>query len=843
MPGADGEKNKPDLKKRTWEEPHNHPHADEILSGISLRFIATPPKESTALYQHALEQMGSFVGADRCSLLLLAPGGTTISRIYEWSRNPDNAIAEYLEGTTLEGFTWLFPKLQNDDVVIVPSVDKLPDEALGVRQYWNNIRVKKAIVLPLMIEKRLVGGLFVEHLRNRKQWAVASLPLLQTLAALFASMEARIRDEEELRISEEKFRTIFENFLNPVFIAGDDGRFTDANVAALDFMEQAMEDVSEKRLTDWIPSLTNILTEAPNTKNPKPRIVETEYTTHGKTKTLLLNVVPFPVRGRVLYYGIGQDITERKEAERKIADARTFAEGIIQAVTNSLVVVAADGRISFANQTFYHSFSLTAEEVEHLPFWEIQGGRFNPPGLREHIGVLFATSKRIRRFEWVYQGPAGTEKSLELNAQLIKRRAPFETMAVLVISDVTEQKRLEMAIRESEERYQSLFEDSPLSLWEEDFSKVKDFLSDLKASGVRDLRSHFTECPDDLHKAVEMVRVIDVNLATVHLHDAESKEGFMDRIHEVFTLENRLVFLEEFLAFEGGARLYESEIRTVTRKGTEKVLIIRLSIPEGSKASWDRVIVSLMDITDRKRAEERLRETTEYLDRLISFANAPIIVWNPDLQISRFNHAFEKLTGRTEVEVLGEPVGILFPPETMEQSMGYIRSAAHGLYWKGLEIPILHIDGSVRMVLWNSAPISNPDGKIISVIAQGLDITERKMAEEALQQSKDLYRYIASFTEENPAPILEVGDDGTVTFANIAAGLALRRRGLADNPAVFFPEDMDGILAELRNGNAGFFYREVIIGDSRFGESIYLSPDKKILRLYAQDLTGLRKDR
>jgi PAS domain S-box-containing protein len=831
------------LVMRTEEELHYQIQMDEILAGISRRFISVSPRESIAAFQEAIESVGNFVDCDRCSLLLLSDDGMTITRVFEWCREKYDEIGDYLEGTSLEGFPWLLPQLQKGKEVLVPRAEKLPADAKVERQYWKNIRVKMALVLPLILEDHLVGALFLEHTRLRTKWAVASLNMLQTLASLFVNMVARIRDEDELRISEEKFRRVFENFLNPIFIAGDDGRFTDANMAALDFMEQGMEDMAEKNLTEWIPTLRSILPSVPEKRDQKPRVIETDYTIHGKTKTMLLNVVPFPVRGRVLYYGIGQDITDRKRAEREVADARIFAEGIIQAVTPALVVVTDDGRVAFANQSFYHMFSSSRAEVEHIPFWEIPGGGFSPPGLREHIEALFTTGKRIRRFEWVYQGIPGDERVLELNASLISRKAPFRLMAVLVISDVTDQKKLEAAIRESEERYQSLFEDSPLSLWEEDFSGVKEYLGELKASGVRDLRRHFAACPEDLRTAVDMIRVIDVNQATVHLHEAESKEAFLDGVHAVFTPENHAVFLEEFLAFDSGERVYESEIRTVTRKGTEKVLIIRLSIPEGSKGSWDRVIVTLTDISDRKRAEERLRETSEYLDRLITYANAPIIVWNPDLRISRFNRAFEQLTGRSEKDVLGEQIGILFPPETMEQSMGYIRSAAHGLYWKGLELPVLHIDGSVRTVLWNSAPISDSDGKIISVIAQGQDITERKMATEALQRGKELYRYIASFTEENPAPILEVRDDGKVTFANVAAGLALRRRGLPGDPALFFPEDMDGILAELKNGNAGFFYREVIIGDARFGESIYLSPDKKTIRLYAQDLTGLRKDR
>ena len=114
--------------------------------------------------------------------------------------------------------------------------------------------------------------------------------------------------------------------------------------------------------------------------------------------------------------------------------------------------------------------------------------------------------------------------------------------------------------------------------------------------------------------------------------------------------------------------------------------------------------------------------------------------------------------------------------------------------------------------------------------------------EEELQKSKDIFQYIASFTQENPSPILEVRDDGSIAFANVATLLALRRRGIEDDPALFFPRDMDGILEELRNGNSGFFYRTLNIGESLFGESLYLSPDTKTVRLYAQEITGPRKE-
>ncbi|MCJ7819753.1 MAG: PAS domain-containing protein, partial [Bacteroidales bacterium] len=66
-------------------------------------------------------------------------------------------------------------------------------------------------------------------------------------------------------------------------------------------------------------------------------------------------------------------------------------------------------------------------------------------------------------------------------------------------------------------------------------------------------------------------------------------------------------------------------------------------------------------LKERMHAEEELREAHEYLENLINFANAPIIVWDPDFRITRFNHAFEHLTGYTAGEIIGQKLRILFP--------------------------------------------------------------------------------------------------------------------------------------------------------------------------------------
>ncbi|MCC7300225.1 MAG: PAS domain S-box protein [Verrucomicrobia bacterium] len=164
---------------------------------------------------------------------------------------------------------------------------------------------------------------------------------------------------------------------------------------------------------------------------------------------------------------------------------------------------------------------------------------------------------------------------------------------------------------------------------------------------------------------------------------------------------------------------------------------------------------------ERAQSADALRKTNDYLENLINYANAPIIVWDPQMRITRFNHVFEKLSGRLESEMLGQSLETLVPPRQAEETMALISKTLSGERWEEVEIPILNASGLVRTVLWNSATLFAPNGKTpIATIAQGHDITMRKESEQHLAEAAEQLRvsnrdleqfaYIASHDLQEP---------------------------------------------------------------------------------------------
>ncbi len=172
--------------------------------------------------------------------------------------------------------------------------------------------------------------------------------------------------------------------------------------------------------------------------------------------------------------------------------------------------------------------------------------------------------------------------------------------------DITEQQIAENTLGVSEKRYRSLFEDSRISLWEEDFSEVKQLINELREQGIKDLESYFHEHPDEVIKCMSLVKVLDINNAGLVMYKAPDKETLIQNTDKVFSAADPLMVTEEILAIANGAMVYDGEGTNSDLEGNPIDVQLHWSVPPDSTDKFSRVLVSIIDITSRRKRERSL---------------------------------------------------------------------------------------------------------------------------------------------------------------------------------------------------------------------------------------------
>jgi len=163
------------------------------------------------------------------------------------------------------------------------------------------------------------------------------------------------------------------------------------------------------------------------------------------------------------------------------------------------------------------------------------------------------------------------------------------------------------ALKKAESRFHHLFTYAPISLWEEDYSAIKQEFDKLRAQGVKDLRTHLAAHPEAVERFMSMIRVLDVNQKTLDLFDAKDKASLLANVDKIFRDEMKVHFAEELTDIWDGKTFYERE--GVNYSLSDEAVSVQLAwtLMPGSEKDFGWVLVALQDITQRKKAEEYLR--------------------------------------------------------------------------------------------------------------------------------------------------------------------------------------------------------------------------------------------
>ena len=485
----------------------------------------------------------------------------------------------------------------------------------------------KFVILSEAIVKtnNLHNAMAQEMSQTADVWSLLTLSFAMGIIALLIWRFDRTRQSAQLAIveqkilyeSEKKYRTLVSEINDGFFTTDTSGIFTFANKALAgiygckdpgDLVGRTFLEFIAPELSDEIGK--EFRKDMENGKTPEMReapIVRKD----GSIAFIEVKPVPVFEEGRLAgTRGVVRDITERKRAEEELVKLRKAVE----ASGEAMFLTDRDGLIAYVNPEFTRLYGHTADEVVGKVTPRIlKSGLLKP----EDYEIFWETilSKQVVKGEIINKTQAGRFVTIEGSASPILDEQGNIVGFLAVQHDIAERKRAEEALQESEKRFKSLFEDSPISLWEEDFSLVATYLGELRHSGVTDFRAWFENHPEAVEHCATMVKVVDVNKGTLKLYKAKNKEAFLAGLGIVFSEEAIPTFREELIALAEGKTRFEDEVVNQTLTGERIHIALSWAVAPGYEKTYSQVFVSINDITTRKRAEEKLAATVTELEQ------------------------------------------------------------------------------------------------------------------------------------------------------------------------------------------------------------------------------------
>ena len=164
------------------------------------------------------------------------------------------------------------------------------------------------------------------------------------------------------------------------------------------------------------------------------------------------------------------------------------------------------------------------------------------------------------------------------------------------------------ALDQSEHRYQELFQNAPVGLWEEDFTAAIAQVERIRKNGVKDLTRYLDSHPQELKDIAAKVVILDVNKAALILHQADSKEQLLGSLDRIFNEKSYSIFQLEIIALAEEKEFIELQGEVSTLRDETRAIIARV-FRLGGKGEFGRVLIATSDVTQLKQTEEALRRS------------------------------------------------------------------------------------------------------------------------------------------------------------------------------------------------------------------------------------------
>ena len=584
------------------------------------------------------------------------------------------------------------------------------------------------------------------------------------------------RAEETVLASDNRYRLLFEQSSDAVVLANLDDRILEANPSAAILSGFTRDELVRMRLRDFVPpglagdaeSAMARLREAGtesgriDIRRKDGRLLTVEHTT---------SLVSLAGEQRVLI--VGRDAGDRVRAEQATRESELKYRTVFESANDAVFIEAVDGSILEVNDNACKLLGYTREEFLRMKVPDLV-----PVEVRSWLPRVTDAILRDRAFraEAVNLHKSGRQVPVEISASTMELND--RTLVLAIVRDISERKRTDAALAESESRYRVLFDDSLMGI----YRTTPDGEIQLANPALVRMLGYDS-----------FAQLAERNLET----DGSGPEYKRDEFKRRLERDGRIVGLEERWETCDGRTLFVRESARAVRGQDGSVLYY-----EGT----------VEDISDRKVAEQALRESEENFRALAENSVDGVAVADVSGRYVYVNSRMAEVVGYPVERLLEMSFGdLLRPDDARALNERYARRMSGEAVPSRYELTAVRADGrlvpvevSVTRTVWHGRPAS---------FTNLHDVSQRKATEKRLQESEERFRRLVEMSPDGIA----VHQDGRLVLVNPAGTRLLgheRPEQLVGKPVldIVSPEDRPGVLARveqvLRLGKPGELVEE-----------------------------------
>jgi PAS domain S-box-containing protein len=601
-----------------------------------------------------------------------------------------------------------------------PSVLGLVEEPAWSRAVKRLIK-KKIFMATLALLMAVLVTINLVFLRIMNSFIVNPIMIVSLLAGVFffiafLTLGREISDlrltDAAIRESESRYRKLIEQALDGILVGDGQGRFLIANTRMCEMLGYTRDELQSLTRDDLFFPGDHAANKSNMDAIQAGEVVIMERQLRRKDGTTIMVETSSKMLSDGKMQAIVRDISERKKAEAALLESEEHFRSVAETANDAIITIDTHGNIVFWNHAAETIYGYSAGEIIGKQMASIISERFREAHQKGIDRIVSTGRPRIigKTIEIIGLKKDGSEFPVELSLSTWTTRGGIFFNAAL--RDITERKKAEETLQESENRYRTIFEQAPdaILLFDSETGEMEEF-NDKASENLGYTREEF-----------QKLKIADFEVN-------ESPEEVRKHIEKIVQ-EGSDTFETRQRRKNGEIRDIYVSARTVFVKGKHFI-----------QAIW-------RDITEHKQTEAALRESEERFRSLVQTAAGIIICLSPDYRILEFNSEAERFFGCDRQEVLGKDYFELFLPETVRDLVAAdIKKALEGEPSRGSEYTLKISDGRKRVMMWNLSRLLDAREEPVGVIAVGQDMTCRKRAEEKIGRLNNLYAVLSKINK------------------------------------------------------------------------------------------------